>query len=447
MGAQKMWEKASSNLICWLDGTIEGTTMIDRSGNGNDFIIQPLVPLMVASSKNYFDSADWGDSRPECLNTSILDGSELTIAIKFKLTSSIGTDAIIAKRGSNYNPSDLFVFSYNNGITLDLPTSSQRVSIGFTPLINTTYYMTLVINKQTQKTKAFIDGKSYGVYNSNFGNTNKTCRLSLLGDTANASYLTKGEVHSFKIFNEALTDEAVIADYRRETLSPIQDGLICWVDGADGKEQETSLIDRTGNGNNFLLEHFDFENYGWTGSALSIKASPFVDGSGYNTVHMTKPFHVACKSFCIHFRSKDVREPWYIFDGRRYGADGTEGSANNYCFKGGTGSTYDSTKTRKNGALKGSNSDLGNGEDAFMYFELHGAERFSMTLLGRHSQSESLGCDFYTMYAYDRALTEEEILHNMEIAKSIERGATLELIRAPEHDPAFDNYGPNGFED
>lgn len=54
-------------------------------------------------------------------------------------------------------------------------------------------------------------------------------------------------------------------------LSPVRDGLICWLDGRDGKGRETIWRDKTENNNDFELRGFTFSgDDGWTGSNLKV---------------------------------------------------------------------------------------------------------------------------------------------------------------------------------
>lgn len=58
-------------------------------------------------------------------------------------------------------------------------------------------------------------------------------------------------------------------NYSENGLIPVMDGLICWLDGRDGKGTDTIWKDRSKNGNDFELNGFTFTgDNGWTGRNL-----------------------------------------------------------------------------------------------------------------------------------------------------------------------------------
>lgn len=193
-------------------------------------------------------------------------------------------------------------------------------------------------------------------------------------------------------------------------MFPVQNGLICWLDAMDGKAGDTLLKDRTSYGHNLIVENFQQE-YGFTGTSIKVKQSK-IGTSNNNALYIANGgFKTPCKSFCICIERHNTNQPWYIFDGR--GLNG-QGSSTNHCFSGNTGSSYDNSKTRRDGVLTYNNSNLDINKKTFLYFELKEAELFTLSILMRYSKNENTEGEFYSLYAYNRALTEEEILQNME---------------------------------
>lgn len=193
-------------------------------------------------------------------------------------------------------------------------------------------------------------------------------------------------------------------------MFPVQNGLICWLDAMDGKAGDTLLKDRTSYGHNLIVENFQ-QGYGFTGTSIKVKQSNF-GTSNNNALYIANGgFKTSCKSFCICIERHNTNQPWYIFDGR--GLNG-QGLNTNYCYNGNIGSSYDNSKTRRDGVLTYDNSNLDINKKTFLYFELKEAELFTLSILMRFSKNENTEGEFYSLYAYNRALTEEEILQNME---------------------------------
>lgn len=193
-------------------------------------------------------------------------------------------------------------------------------------------------------------------------------------------------------------------------MFPVQNGLICWLDAMDGKVGDTLLKDRTSYGHNLIVENFQ-QGYGFTGTSIKVKQSK-IGTSNNNALYIANGgFKTSCKSFCICIERHNTNQPWYIFDGR--GLNG-QGLSTNHCFNGNTGSSYDNSKTRRDGVLTYNNSNLDINKKTFLYFELKEAELFTLSILMRCSKNENTEGEFYSLYAYNRALTEEEILQNME---------------------------------
>lgn len=197
-------------------------------------------------------------------------------------------------------------------------------------------------------------------------------------------------------------------------MLPIQNGLICWLDASDGKVGETLLKDRTSYGHNLVLENFQ-QGYGFTGKSIKVKKSGGGSTIGNALYIANGGFKTHCKSFCLCIERNNTSEPWYIFDGR--GLSG-QGSGANHCYNGNTGESYDKSKTRKDGILTQYNAKLETDKKVFFYFELNTAELFTLSILMRYTKNESPEGQFYSLYAYNRALTEQEILHNMEYEKN-----------------------------
>lgn len=207
-------------------------------------------------------------------------------------------------------------------------------------------------------------------------------------------------------------------------LTPVTDGLITWLDAEDGSQGDTILKDRVGN-NDFVLKNF-----------LHDGTDGFIDGglkmNGYewthnkNAVHALNKFVRPCKSFILTVKKTKNISPWYIFDGRDLGG---EGSSNNHSYNGLPGSSYAADKTRINGVLSNDTRNIEIGEKVSIYFELKEAESFTMSIMCRFTSNEAMDGYFYSLTAYDRALTEDEIIHNYKVESN--RNSSVKTILLP----------------
>lgn len=215
-------------------------------------------------------------------------------------------------------------------------------------------------------------------------------------------------------------------------LTPVTDGLICWLDGRDGKGTDTVWVDRSKNGNDFTLNGFTFTgDNGWTGRNLktnfheyaiskislateyTIEVDLFVDG-----VERGK------QSTFFYFGDGNASGQWReTFLRRNSATDNTlsvcnashqkligdiaykkyhlvlMGSQNRTCSYVESVKIYDVTRNNINSNFK-ANFYLGCGWN-----------------LGNFSQAR-----FNSVKIYNRVLTEEEIQQNYLYEKSIERG-------------------------
>ena len=206
-------------------------------------------------------------------------------------------------------------------------------------------------------------------------------------------------------------------------LSPVTEGLIAWINAEDGSQGDTILKDRVGN-NDFILKNFIYDDTdGFIDGKLKI--SGYGMTSGKNAVHALEKFASPCKSFIITVEKTASTSLWYIFDGRGLGG---EGSSANHSFNGSAGVSYDASKTRINGVLRNDTANIGIGEKVSIYFELKEPEMFTMSIMCRYSLNEAMDGYFYSLAAYDRALTEEEILYNCAVEGTIATNTTTILL-------------------
>lgn len=101
----------------------------------------------------------------------------------------------------------------------------------------------------------------------------------------NTNTLSNGEYNVHTIvgrFKEILLYEGVLSEQEKQNelskldaisfekpLDIVRNGLVCWLDGCDGKGTETTWVDRSGNGNNATVVNSNFDsNSGWTGKGI-----------------------------------------------------------------------------------------------------------------------------------------------------------------------------------
>ena len=274
---------------------------------------------------------------------------------------------------------------------------------------------------------------------------------TLEGERVTIEGSTRGKLHEIEVFGNTVQNENNLEDIQSvgdlyvdengkpildsqgreqyaikissKNLSPITEGLITWINAEDGSQGDTILKDRVGN-NDFILKNFIYDDTdGFIDGRLKINGYGMEYGK--NVVHALEKFTTPCKSFVITVEKTANTSPWYIFDGR--GLEG-EGSSGNYAYNGVAGFSYDTSKTRINGVLRNDTANIGIGEKVSIYFELKEPEMFAMSIMCRYSLNEAMDGYFYSLAAYDRALTEDEILYNCAMEGTITANATTILL-------------------
>lgn len=210
-------------------------------------------------------------------------------------------------------------------------------------------------------------------------------------------------------------------NYSENGLMPVMDGLICWLDGRDGKTGDTIWKDRSGNGNDATVTNCE-----WTGKALKttsdlsafLVSKEMIDGDD-------TPFTLE-----IYFS--------------RYATD-RPGRAENVIMANSAKQWWDSTSIYFQGSMlfydTGRNTLVTNSEfnkayqvtiakyhansrKAFVNGKFIGMTvRYSdgIAFFGNYDSTKMKG-NYYSIRLYNRVLTEEEIQQNYLYEQSIERG-------------------------
>lgn len=215
-----------------------------------------------------------------------------------------------------------------------------------------------------------------------------------------------------------MSKKLLMNNYSENGLMPVMDGLVCWLDGRDGKIGDTIWKDRSGNGS-------DAEIIGceWTGFSLKIN-----NNSDQFLVSKTliddnnKPYTLEVY-FKRNFTTRgatnvilaNTSKQWYgstsiyIDVNRLYFDMGNQTLTADYT----NNKPYQVAITKSNQV---SRKGFLNGE----FVNEHSRTTYTISFLGNWDDNKMMG-EYYSIRLYNRALTEEEIKQNYLYEQSIER--------------------------
>lgn len=212
-------------------------------------------------------------------------------------------------------------------------------------------------------------------------------------------------------------------------VMPVTNGLICWLDGRDGKNQDTVWRDRSRNGNDFELRGFTFSgDDGWTGNNLKVN---------FNQVAIKENFSLP-EEYTIEvdlfIDSLNIYQSTFFY----FGDGDTSGSWRECCVRQSSLNhieiMHSSISHTVNVNLKRySLTIMGKGKVTYLY--IHNNVQLNEVAINNAISDLTAnfylgcGCNFHryckarfnSVRVYNRILTEEEIKHNYEYEQLIQR--------------------------
>lgn len=202
-------------------------------------------------------------------------------------------------------------------------------------------------------------------------------------------------------------------------LSPVTDGLICWLDGRDGNGTQTTWVDRTGNSNDAIIT-----NCVWTGKALRVNnnsdsflvnkilinsdTSPFTLEVNFKNITMANNVDniiMANSTKMWDYSSSIYRNI------KRLLLDVGNTTINN---------SFELNKSYQVGLIKYHNSSRKPLLDGAILEYPNSMITNGISFLGNFDAKHMIG-DYYSIRLYNRILTQEEITQNYNYEKSISR--------------------------
>lgn len=200
---------------------------------------------------------------------------------------------------------------------------------------------------------------------------------------------------------------------------PVMDGLICWLDGRDGKNGDTVWKDRSGNGNDFILRNV-------TGNSFDGNSALFSVSTNIRSAKAKNRNSLSTYTFIINtFLNKSIRGA--VFGGETY--------ATTRIFNLGNGSIEYTNRDNKKTylfddkynslAISSNNNAINfyyNDTNIYTRNQPSNIEDFLFHINIVSNSAEVTSQKVASVLIYNRALTEAEIKHNYEYEKSIQRG-------------------------
>ena len=216
--------------------------------------------------------------------------------------------------------------------------------------------------------------------------------------------------------------------YSENGLLPVMDGLICWLDGRDGKGTGVTWKDRSKNGNDFTLNGFTFTgDNGWTGKNLKTNFHEYA----ISEISLSTEYTIEVDLFVDGTKDNEQTTFFYFGDGN------TSGVWRECTFRRDGGSfqvMYNRRSLHIPVAYKRYRLTLmGEGDKIYLYIDgVKLYEHIGNNVISGLSANFYLGCGrnldrfsqarFNSVKIYNRVLTEEEIQQNYLYEQSIERG-------------------------
>ena len=225
-----------------------------------------------------------------------------------------------------------------------------------------------------------------------------------------------------------MSKKLILNNYSENGLMPVMDGLVCWLDGRDGKNGDTIWKDRSGSGNNFELNGFTFSGEdGWTGKNLKVNFSQYA----IKNISLAEEYTIEVDLFVDGVKNNEQTTFFYFGDGN------TSGKWRECVFR------RDSTKYQfmqsnysiiTDAQLKRySLTIMGKRDKIYLYIDsIRRYETSINNIISGLTANFYLGCGynlerfckarFNSVKIYNKILTEEEIQQNYLYEQSIERG-------------------------
>ncbi|MGL4947836.1 MAG: LamG-like jellyroll fold domain-containing protein [Mycoplasma sp.] len=239
--------------------------------------------------------------------------------------------------------------------------------------------------------------------------------------------LTKDEITHNKEY-ESTVDRGL--EYEEDVIPEVvaQDGLICWLDGRDGYEDDRVWIDRTGNGNNVDLIGFNAGGM-WTGASLRF------DGKSRCVADKNKRFNLPNITMSTTFKMNRTNSNMDISSFDEVAGSGVvifSQSPKLAFVRGDSSAAIDKNKYED---MFSEVTVVGNGENWKVYFDGQMVKDMNLKdKAGVVNAFLSLGSlrdltsgrtyfngDIYSIKIYDRPLTGKEVEGNWKYEKAINR--------------------------
>ena len=232
---------------------INGTTAIDRSGNGNDGTITGATKVIGKRGQALsFDGDDDQIEIPDSNNS--LDGvGQVTLSLWFYPTSSNGNYKIIAGKGVNaanyglWYQGSSFVATFYNG-------SWRNHNASGTYATGEWYHLSMVIDNNNDTVRIYVNGVDRTV--SSAETSDMVADNGSFYVTPSYSGRPAGKIDEVRVYNRALSSDEIGSLYRLgenkinvSQATNIDDGLVL-SQSFDGKYiTGSTAIDASGNGN------------------------------------------------------------------------------------------------------------------------------------------------------------------------------------------------------
>lgn len=217
-------------------------------------------------------------------------------------------------------------------------------------------------------------------------------------------------------------------NYSENGLMPVMDGLICWLDGRDGKGRDTIWVDRSKNGNDFTLNGFTFTaDNGWTGRNLKTNLHEYA----ISKISLPTEYTIEVDLFADGVEDKKQSTFFYFGDGN------TSGRWRECIFRGGW-SAYEIVNANRSNYIpyefrRYKLTFMGKSNKIYLYIDGPKIyEEINNNVISGLTANFYLGCSesihrfsqarFNSVKIYNRVLTEEEMQQNYLYEQSIERG-------------------------
>ena len=400
------------------------TTWKDLSGNGNDGTI--TGGTWSSQSLRFTSSSENGGVKTK--SNFPLNFQNNTFNLVFNLSSVSDVEALFGARNSSSDGFMFFNYRTNNNIRKDTKGSGTRAKVGERLSANTKYNLTLTLENGTSK--LYLNGTL--AYTSSYTPASISFPLTIFNAGGRSNAL--GTIYSVKVYDRALTEEEVKRNYQideeRYKASYIEDGLVLHYDAVnntgDGHSSTTTTWkDLSGNGNDGTLSTSPSNStFYWENNSLTIS------GHGGNLqYYVDTPLRLTGqeRTYIYTIDANNLQGSiWGETD-----SSNTNGLFNYYNFivnrgsKTTTQNRYDYTFAKSgiyNYAVTLSNSQLKFYVNGVLTQTINNTVGLTCSsnlrlMAARYSRQNATNLKMYQFLAYDRALSDSEILQNYNVSK------------------------------